>query len=1131
MAITSIKIHPAIGFARLGNSPDSFFVGPQRPWERPNPPGGFKDSNCRVKRQAAEFRIFAYHGDGTVTEVTRAEADITWTVHVANKKAVTRNTGSASDLTIDPGVRTLAGPNQISKLDTGTIKFSGTSPVTVPLGELRTDNLSRLLVLGGAGKSASPTGAPITSFLDNAFWYDDVCDGSVNAHIKLRATGDVFDAVGAWVIVTPPKFSPQTDNVITLYDRIFQMDADQHWASGPATPSYTNDVWPILQRARTTMATVNVFGAHTWPDPVYDPQSARDEIFNRLANPAGGGGNMPELNSATLTPTQYQVMLNWKNNNFVRDWVAPPTPQATITAPGMDHAALENCVGAAFFPGIEAGGIVAQPIIDPTKYVGASDPMRLNQSAVKPGDIGAFMALPWQADFKACGSNWWPVPRPNSVIPEGTTSYQAWDRGVGSMQDMVTDWPILGFVVQQNGSFVEVERCDVTFITLVTPGLNFQDVPQGPMGMSRKSALAIAFEVKSAGAPVTLEVNPGDLPSNLRLRLDSASVTVGPTTGNEVATAWLWLIYETGPVGEHLTDSITVRHVASGRSWTIGITANTVARKVTAAALVLDRSGSMAEDRGDGQPKVQSLREAASIFVDVMVEGDGVGIVGYNQDALSLEGITPLGPAGDPFDAARQHAKDVINGTGLNPDGSTSIGDGIFEGRQILDAAGPGFDLKSMLVLTDGMENQPRWIADVAPQIDAQTYAIGLGTPQNTSAAALQTISGNNGGYLLLTGAISGDNRFLLQKYFLQILAGISNAEVVLDPDGVLVPGREQSIPFLVTEADSGIDVILLTEIPGAVDFRLQTPTGLILEPWRATAEPQMAWVQSHGVSYYRLVLPAELVPGRFDQAGVWHALLTIGRPRTTAPAPATQPGSIAVAPEGQGRIVRPRDTRSNVEGLATTTIDGSSTDRRLSAGQGRLAYSLVVHSYSNLTLRASCRQSGNEPGAGVTLHASLAESGMPARPGAHVWAEIAPPDGGITFNVTLGETGDGRFAGSFTATASGIYRCRIRASGLSAAGHPFLREQSLTAAVWHGGNRSVDPGTVPGGPSRHGDGDRDDRLCGLLHCLLSEKGLMSSKLQKQLREAGLDLDHLRTCIDAYCRRAKGTGGNEGECS
>ena len=113
--------------------------------------------------------------------------------------------------------------------------------------------------------------------------------------------------------------------------------------------------------------------------------------------------------------------------------------------------------------------------------------------------------------------------------------------------------------------------------------------------------------------------------------------------------------------------------------------------------------------------------------------------------------------------------------------------------------------------MTDGIENRARYIADVASANQRATYALGLGTPQNTSAAALQTISGNNGGFLLITGAIGTDNRFLLQKYFLQILAGVSNADVVLDPEGELSPGRVHRIPFQLTRADAGVDVILLT--------------------------------------------------------------------------------------------------------------------------------------------------------------------------------------------------------------------------------------------------------------------------------------------------------------------------------
>jgi L-Lysine epsilon oxidase N-terminal len=75
-----------------------------------------------------------------------------------NKKAVTRNPGSpAGSMTIDPGARTLEGPDQREVFDTGQITFPGAAAVTVPLGEVRTDDDGHLLVLGGFGTSASPT--------------------------------------------------------------------------------------------------------------------------------------------------------------------------------------------------------------------------------------------------------------------------------------------------------------------------------------------------------------------------------------------------------------------------------------------------------------------------------------------------------------------------------------------------------------------------------------------------------------------------------------------------------------------------------------------------------------------------------------------------------------------------------------------------------------------------------------------------------------------------------------------------------------------------------------------------------------------------------------------------------------
>ncbi len=319
---TVYKIHPAIGIARVGNSPEEFFVGPERIGERPNPPGGFKDARCRVKRQAARFRIFAHHDDGTIEAITKAKADITWTVHLVSSKAPNNrgNTESAADLTIDPGPRTLTGPDQRQEFDTGVVKFIGASPTTVPLGEIRSDNDNHLLVLGGSGQSGSPRGDALSGyFWASKGWFDDISDGSVNATIKLKSDGSTPAVSGAWVIAAPPKFAPYLDNVITLYDRVVQAMVDGGLLPAPNQTSYTQDVYPILQRARDTEWVVTIpAGAMAWPDPVTS-DALRNAIFTSLKAPGGGGQDMPQLNDSgtlddRLTAVQYAHMKRWNDN-------------------------------------------------------------------------------------------------------------------------------------------------------------------------------------------------------------------------------------------------------------------------------------------------------------------------------------------------------------------------------------------------------------------------------------------------------------------------------------------------------------------------------------------------------------------------------------------------------------------------------------------------------------------------------------------------------------------------------------------------------------------------------------------------------------------------------------------------
>lgn len=476
-SIVTVKIHSSIGIARVGNSPSEFFIGPELPGDRTAPAGGYKDAAGRMKRQAARFRIFGYDAAGRIVrEITAADAAVEWTAHLANGKAAwkqfdglnpnapPRNGGVAdrNSLIIDPGPRSLNGPNQTAHFDTG--KFLGQ---VVPLGEMRTDGHGRLLILGGFGHSSSPTNDPIVTFANNDGWHDDISDGPVHAKVFLNGSTQTLDAAGAWVIVAPPDYAPPIESITSLYDTLLQVAVDKLGYVVPALPSFTGDIYPILRRAMDMRwVSAKSGSAHkTLPGaiPPPAPDALRAAIFSRLRNPFdGSGGDMPmifsdteEMNEA-VTKTQYTTMEKWKNGSFINDWSGPPAAAAAITPDGLDRAALEACVGGAFFPGIDGSWFLR----DVYSYI---EPFRLDSSKLSAGDVTKQMAVPWQADFFDCSidgdTSWWPAQRPDDVFPEDGSPQVQWTRDiVNSEDDMVAYWYQLGIVVQRGDSYLETER-------------------------------------------------------------------------------------------------------------------------------------------------------------------------------------------------------------------------------------------------------------------------------------------------------------------------------------------------------------------------------------------------------------------------------------------------------------------------------------------------------------------------------------------------------------------------------------------------------------------------------------------------------------------------------------------------
>ena len=214
-------------------------------------------------------------------------------------------------------------------------------------------------------------------------------------------------------------------------------------------------------------------------------------------------------------------------------------------------------------------------------------------------------------------------------------------------------------------------------LTLTTPSIAFSNVPEGIGGVGVTTYRAIVFEVVTC-ATRTFRITAGPTGGFGTPLGTVVSVSANDNVPTEYAR--LWLSYTSTTAGASSNGTVTVRCDETGQSWVINIIANTVARPKTAVTFVLDHSGSMSDDAGDGAAKVGKLREAASIFVNAMLAGDGLGIVRFDDTAQTLMAVTDVGPA--VLGAGRIAALGHISGPELDPAGNTSIGAGVVAARR-----------------------------------------------------------------------------------------------------------------------------------------------------------------------------------------------------------------------------------------------------------------------------------------------------------------------------------------------------------------------------------------------------------------------------------------------------------------
>jgi L-Lysine epsilon oxidase N-terminal/L-lysine epsilon oxidase C-terminal domain len=558
------RIHPAIGIARMGNSPDHF-VGPETPGVPANWDDStaqfkpFRDPSGRILRQGARFRVYEYpdHSNGAKNEAPREVVvgdeivDIEWRVHLANRKAsfyVFDGQNGAHDVY---RARSALAPTQLIKedpdrtnlrnadvpasdrvarldIDPGEKLISGNvagpvelanSKAHIPiksLGTLLVDEKGRLIVLGGYGESNSTElpPRPIDEYASNDTWFDDASDGSVKARLRFK-DGRTIDADPAWVLVGPPKFAPAIGNVVSLFDTLWDigvreisaaplvpstpmllhlMQQKKTWTdNGGASlsgfkPSFVNEIYPLLRRAfgardvhvsgpqnphyHRRLSNWRMLSSLSGPSAA-DGAELRRYIFNWMRNPdaaelkwekmpRGLGDDYSGLDKGAPTPQsllsltriQYAMLREWAAGNFIDDWAGSEptiTTKSDLTPDDLDRAAMENCVGGPFYPGIEVSWLIRLTDLysEPFRLKVPHEPedevqhesILVGALEFRPGFFSQQMALPWQADFYDCHKErwqdpdgneyffmWWTAQRPDDVFSAGEAKQVRWVR-------------------------------------------------------------------------------------------------------------------------------------------------------------------------------------------------------------------------------------------------------------------------------------------------------------------------------------------------------------------------------------------------------------------------------------------------------------------------------------------------------------------------------------------------------------------------------------------------------------------------------------------------------------------------------------------------------------------------------
>lgn len=201
------------------------------------------------------------------------------------------------------------------------------------------------------------------------------------------------------------------------------------------------------------------------------------------------------------------------------------------------------------------------------------------------------------------------------------------------------------------------------------------------------------------------------------------------------------------------------------------------------AVLVLDESGSMASE---SPTRLERLKVAATDFIEMAENDTEVGIVSYSSDADPLNGHAnvPIAALG----SIRTTWLNAING--LSASGATNIGDGLQRARDMIMTAGGVTSRTAIILMTDGINNEPGTTAQAQVDLDAKltmlsadgipVYVTATGSDLGLASQCAEIAAATGGFYVDSADAAQ------LPETFADFHEKLQNHESILSVKGLL---------------------------------------------------------------------------------------------------------------------------------------------------------------------------------------------------------------------------------------------------------------------------------------------------------------------------------------------------------